>query len=165
MRLFIKLMILLMVFAAIGPFFIKGPDGQPLLTIDDINAPALPSWSELGDQARQGLASLNSSDESKSLQVYKWTDGDGVVHYSNQAGAATDAKLTTIDKITVLPLDPAESGLSSEAQTTAPAIDLPTPSFTSIPIDKIPKLIEDAKQTQQRVVDRKKAMDAAIDAK
>ena len=38
-KLFAKLMLFLLVLAAAGPFLLKGPDGRPLLSLDDLKLP------------------------------------------------------------------------------------------------------------------------------
>ena len=65
----IKLMVMLLVLAFAGLFFINGPDGGPVLTLGDL----APSSPEAGDAAPQ------------TQQVYKWQDENGVWQFSDQA--------------------------------------------------------------------------------
>mgnify|MGYP006134826179 FL=1 len=39
----IKVMVFIVILACAGPFFIKGPDGKPLLTIDEFVADLSPA--------------------------------------------------------------------------------------------------------------------------
>jgi hypothetical protein len=90
MGLFIKLLLLLVIMALAAPFVLKGPDGQPLMTLDDIGKPD--SLSGLADSIGQQVSNpfadeahkATSSKEQKS-QVYSWRDEQGNVHYSNIA--------------------------------------------------------------------------------
>ena len=85
---FIKLLILLVIIALAAPFFIKGQDGRPLMTLEDIKKPdSLENYAEslgkMGDSV-SGVAKDSSSKSPESpAKVYSWRDEQGNVHYSN----------------------------------------------------------------------------------
>jgi len=66
-------MILLLLAAGVAPFFLKGPDGQPLMQMSDIKFSKLKlPW--FGDKS-------NSADTT----LHRWQDANGEWHYSDQA--------------------------------------------------------------------------------
>ena len=73
-------MIVLVILACIGPFFIKGPNGKPLMTIEDL----LPAG-----------ASEPAPIESKT--VYRWQDENGVWQFSDDPAAAGLAEQMVLD--------------------------------------------------------------------
>ncbi|MFC3152299.1 DUF4124 domain-containing protein [Litoribrevibacter euphylliae] len=77
MKIFIKLMLLVLVGAVVAPMFIKGPDGEPIVTLQEV----LPSSS-----SSESAYVSPSSSSSKLTTVYKWKDENGQWHFSdNQA--------------------------------------------------------------------------------
>ena len=104
MGLFIKILLLLLVLALAAPFVIKGPDGQPLLTLGDIQKPGgLSAWVQSIPQIAttlQGDMDKKSSAPVKGrTQAYTWQDEQGNVHYSNIA----PTKAASVETIQVNP--------------------------------------------------------------
>ena len=100
MKLFVKLMMFLVVLALAGPFIMRGPDGRPLMTVQDLNLPdfSLPSvapgtpsdkqqqawitWSRDDSSAKQPkVYVIDPSNEQPSTArpgvFYRWKDSDG----------------------------------------------------------------------------------------
>ena len=85
-RLFVKLMMFAVVLAIAGPFFLKGPDGKPLM-----NPAEIPK--SIFVQLESMKPDFNSSNDKNEIdetlkpldkhEVYKWQDEDGLWHYSN----------------------------------------------------------------------------------
>lgn len=166
MKIFIKLLVLLLMLACAAPFFIKGPDGQSLMNVNEIKFPKLsmPSFDGLKNQLRvfnneQHIALDANRD---GLQVYKWRDEKGVVHYSDRAFAGKTSKLSRIEDITILPANSKSNSLNRQARLDGNGFQGPSP--TTISLGQMPKLIKDAKQIEQLLKDRKQRQDAAIDA-
>ena len=68
----------------VGPMYMKGPTGQPIMTMDDWTPDALEQPMNLTAEAPAG--------------VYRWTDEQGVVHYSDEKPAHLDtASIETLD--------------------------------------------------------------------
>lgn len=112
MKLFVKLMMFLLVLALAGPFIMRGPDGRPLMTLQDLKLPdfSLPTGDsgELTGEAREAYIAW-SKDEgpSKGPKVYvidpdsqepllakagvyyRWKDQSGVWQFSNLPNPGT----------------------------------------------------------------------------
>lgn len=109
-KLFVKLMLLLVVLALAGPFVLRGPDGRPFITLDDLKLPSfkLPQleksdppaaattdpqqWIQWADKVtgktinpnvltREQLALLKI--EQQDNIFYRWQDANGVWQFSN----------------------------------------------------------------------------------
>jgi hypothetical protein len=97
MKLFLKLLALVLVLGLSGPFFLRGPDGQPWLDYRDF----VPNLSAMGRKARtmaenitdneptvQPLTAPASGEQSSSQDgddgLYRWRDADGQWHFSDQ---------------------------------------------------------------------------------
>jgi len=150
MGIFIKLLIFLFVLACSAPFFLKGSSGMPLISIDKLKLPDLSF-----DSLKSKTAQSSSKD---SLEVYKWRDEKGVIHYSDKKGADKKARLTQIQGISILPSAPIEPEKTVNQQTNS------FPSPTTVPLADIPKLIQDAKQVEQLVQGRKQRQDEMLDS-
>jgi len=73
MRFFVKIMITAVVLAVLLPFtFLKGKDGRPLMSLDKLKAPKL----EMPDLPK-------ASGKPKQDLIYRWTDAEGVTHFTN----------------------------------------------------------------------------------
>ena len=84
-KLAIKLIIVALVIAAGGLFLVEGPDGNPLLSLDDLGLNA-ESFDSLSFDPRT-ISSENLSDDSKASSgtttIYKWKDEEGIWQFSN----------------------------------------------------------------------------------
>ena len=82
------ILVLFLVAALIAPFFLRGPDGQPLMTLDDFIEVPSPS------------VSINPP------QVYRWQDEHGVWQFGDDPPAGVEAQEIEIrDKITRVKAD------------------------------------------------------------
>ncbi|MCW8963271.1 MAG: DUF4124 domain-containing protein [Gammaproteobacteria bacterium] len=100
MGLFIKLLLLALVLLLAAPFVIKGPDDQPLMTLDDIqNADGLTDWlqsiPQVGSTLQDEVTGKDTATAKGKTSVYSWKDEQGNVHYSNIAPTET-ASVQTI---------------------------------------------------------------------
>ena len=88
MKLFYKLLIMLLLLACIAPFFIKGPDNRPLMTLDklkfvNLSIPQLPSLAELKLPAVSTIGNTAIPAAVKKVKIYKWKDRDGCWYFSD----------------------------------------------------------------------------------
>ncbi len=83
----IKLLIAALIIACIAPLFIKGPDGEPIMTIDDwaidLPEPVDEFFADIFSGRAPSTPALPGTPEAEPLKVYKWQDEDGHWHFSN----------------------------------------------------------------------------------
>ena len=203
MKLFSKLMMFVLVAALAGPFFMKGPNGRPLMTLDDLSLPSfgLPSkaagpvevlsgkesdaWMQWGSGNKSSATLVNATDaEGEVLQearntYYRWKDENGVWQFTKQPNPNTknfvmkvDPNANIVQSLSQDSIDkafgrePKSEGLSlgGKDKKKNPLLDaldddssLPFPS--SIPIDQIPQLIDQAKGIQELSNEKQKILD------
>lgn len=99
MKLFLKLITLLLVLGLSGPFFLRGPDGQPWLDYRDF----LPDVSAMGRKARSIAERMGKQNEpvppsqfvspasestnprgSGDQNLHRWRDTNGQWHFSDE---------------------------------------------------------------------------------
>ena len=76
-KLFVKLMVFLLILAVAGPFLLKGPDGRPLLSLDDLKLPSL----SLPLPSLSGNPTTNNKDDAPltggGQQWIQWSEKQG----------------------------------------------------------------------------------------
>lgn len=94
-KLFAKLMALVVVLALAGPFFIRGPDGEPLVSVNNIRhdlsvagAGFARHWQKLITRFRP---------DAETVPVYRWQDADGSWHFSESANPDGTGELIYVD--------------------------------------------------------------------
>jgi len=160
MKLFIKLIVFLLVMAVLLPFtIIKGKDGQPLLSFSDLRAPdiSLPSLPKSG-------ITIGSSGKT----IYRWTDAEGNLNFTNSPPAEGIAYTTNqydpnqnviqAVKIPDKNLDVIVINEPSSKKKIHGASDIGSPYS----IEKVEKLFEDANNVEQLLKDRLKKQEAMI---
>lgn len=98
MKIFIKLIVLLTVLACIGPFFLKGPDGRPLLSVEKLKLPDIIAFSDM----LKWFSAVG--DKKQNVAVYKWVGDKGVTHYSDHNNARFKGKLTELKPLSTVPV-------------------------------------------------------------
>jgi hypothetical protein len=147
----LKIMIVIVILACMGPFFIKGPDGDPLMSLDDL----MPA-TDLVPEAPT------------TTTVYKWQDENGKWHFSNDprdiAGdqakekvEISSADINTMDEFKA-PRQASSSSLS--ATTGAPGMEIPS-GVTSVAPDKVAEMMDTVTNLQETVDQRKADLDQA----
>lgn len=152
MKLFVRLLIFVVVLALAGPFFIKGPDGQPLWTVSRVKHSMMTRWDRL---QRSLFAKTDLPGVSTNVTVYRWQDENGQWHYTQEPPENITSDVLLIDPETnliSLPALPAPV-VAEDAPNTTPE-PLAAPSGPLPNIEQTQKLIEDA-QALQGVVDKR----------
>lgn len=100
MKLFVKLAFLILIGAVAGLFFIKSPDGEPILSATEMAETAnagvkfvQQGWRKTTTAAKRKLGDDNAGKTS----VYQWLDESGQWHYSNEAPSDVEAQVIQID--------------------------------------------------------------------
>lgn len=145
----IKIIIVVVILACIGPFFIKGPDGEPLMTIADLKPDfSLPSVSALSEELDEV--------SNKPVKVYKWQDEDGNWHFSNKPIDAAGAETIELEETNIVSAFEAPKKKKT-------VVAASQPNITGMPsISQGLETLNQAKQLQATIDQRKADMDKAL---
>ena len=148
MKLFVKLLVLLLILALAGPFFMRGPDGQPLMRLSDVTQ-RIKSWMSSGPSAKPGSP----------VKVHKWQDENGQWHYSDAAPAQNSEVITVDPNVNVIQATPTRKPAAPEQEKPAP--EKPAPDDNKLPsifhpIDETNKVKE---ELEKRNKDLKQRLD------
>ena len=172
MRLFVKLMLLVVVLALAGPFFIKGPDGAPLMTRQDVGrsiGAGISSIKHKWQGLRTRAARATGDDNAGKITVHKWQDPNtGEWHYSDEAPPVQDSQIIQVDPnvnvMDAVPITTVEIAKPTGAATaTAPDATpqilpiLPTPGNVKNSIKKTQDVrdqVEDHNENIQKIIDQ-----------
>lgn len=173
MKLMIKLMLVLLMLLVVGPFFLPINNGKPLFNISDLK---LPDFSNLfGSSQTSKVVIIPSDPEDKSTKdntatdganknittVHKWIDETGVVQFSDQYNPQGESEQLRINtNANIVKSTPVEKEVEAEekqatketAASSLPNIPLPT----TVPLDEVPKLMDQTKQLKQQMEERYK---------
>jgi hypothetical protein len=160
MKLFIKLMLLVVVAAVAAPFFISGRDGRPILSLDRLRAPHS-SAPDIGNTEDSLTENVDETDEvsGKPVEVFKWQDENGAWHFSDTQEQGQAAQTVTVDpNASVVHLPPIKNPEIEEQNAVAAdnnRRESPNSAASdSAPFGKITKLIDDSRRTEQLQQDR-----------
>lgn len=98
MKLFIKVILLVVVAALAGPFIITGPNGRPLMSLDRLRVPAV-SLTDFGKAAAAVKTGVSDASEApaKPTTVFKWRDENGQWHFSGKEQPGHSAQILSVD--------------------------------------------------------------------
>lgn len=174
MKLFYKLLIMPLLLVCIAPFFIKGPDNRPLMTLDKIkflnfSIPQLPSLTELilPGVSTRGNTAIPACVEK--IKVYKWKDRDGIWHFSdhkNPDGPCEVFYLPAGDNL-ASPNDSTNSigEIKTSIQKHLSEINANLPSTKvplTLPYTSAAELIKEAQQVKKQIEDKYKAQNSLL---
>jgi len=160
MKLLVKLLISVLVIGILLPFTIlKGTDGKPLLSLTDLQSPDMPKLPETID-------SLGGESQDGKEVIYKWTDGEGNLQFSNSPPPEGieytvkdyDPNLNVIEAVRAEPDEPVTI---SESQPKKEVTSLEQVGNPYSP-EKIEKLFEDAKNIEKLLSQRLNNQEAII---
>ncbi len=92
----IKLLIGVLIIACIAPLFIKGPDGEPIMSLDDWKIELPESLDDLFG-SRQSASTPEVPAPSEPTTVYKWQDEKGQWHFSSMPPEVETAETMELD--------------------------------------------------------------------
>lgn len=156
----LRLVLPLLVLVFVLPMIMPGPDGKPVMNWRDW----LPDKSTIAPVA-DVLEDTNGAGQPATQAFYRWQDEQGRWHFSDspppdtvladQANAGLAEQLPVVtNRMDALPQAEPEQA----ATTSTDSGGLPF-SPTTVPLQDIPKLIEDAKKVQQLVDKRYQEID------
>jgi hypothetical protein len=148
----IKVLIALLIIAFGGLFFIKGPSGEPILTLSDLK----PDISVPSAESLAAKADL-PKEISKPVKVYRWKAEDGNWHFSNKESDAIGAETMELQETNTMPAFKAPEKQPTEEVATS------QPKITPIPgISQGLETLNQAKQLQSTIDKRKADLDKAL---
>ena len=168
MGFFVKFLIAALVIAVMLPFtFLKGKDGKPLMSINDLKGPdlSLPKI-PTGISAPDSAAGSAGKDT-----IYQWKDAEGVTQFTSSPPPAGvdytskgyDPNMNLIQSVKVK--SEPESGSNSEAETLAQSQSRKEKTSSignPYSPEKVEKLFDDAHNIEKLLNDRMKQQEAAI---
>jgi hypothetical protein len=170
MRFFVKLIIAVLFLAILLPFtFLKGKDGRPLLSLDDLKAPdiSLPDISipKVFDDVK--LPKLPEASPDQDI-VYQWYDAEGNLNFTSQPppqGTEYTVKgydpNTNLIQSVELDEEPEASDSDSEQNANTPVKGVSEIGSPYSP-EKVEQLFNDAKNIEKLLNDRMKQQEAMI---
>lgn len=137
----IAMMILVLAGAAVAPYFIKGPDGQPLMSLPKMD-------------------SQLSTEETRQT-FFKWQDAKGQWHFGDEVPEGAVGVPVSVDTaaniLQSVKVPVKEEQVASKRKVEAAPQTIPGLPMTVNPAE-IPKLIEDAQNVQSLVDERSKQL-------
>lgn len=148
MKLFSRLLALIVIAALAGPFFIKGPNGEPLWRVDTLWAQAKFQWRRLSGNVVDALP------VDQNVEVYRWRNANGQWQFAAEAPPGIEADVLNIDPATnVISLGPLPA--EPEVEVTLESAEAPPePSRGVGPLpdpDATRQLLEDVRAIQGKV--------------
>ncbi len=165
MKLFIKLMVLVLIAALAAPFFIKGPDGRPLMEASDFRGSLADARRSVERQWRSITSRFGRGSGGNTATVYRWRDADGNWVYSDQPNPAGNSEQVTVrTDVNVMDLpDAPPPAAPAAAPGAAPA--RPDESSPMVPLilqpERVDQLFEDVKKIESDAAQRAEELERA----
>lgn len=138
-----KLMMLILVAAFAGLFFISGPNGEPILQWQDL----MPEMPETEPQVGEPT------------KVYKWQDENGVWQFSNQPQDAMQGETLEYDgNINTMPAVAVDKIGSQPKAKTSPDFAIPA-GITTVSGDQAEEMMETINSLSDTMDERQKQLD------
>lgn len=155
MKIFIKLLLLALVGALAAPFFLKGPNGLPLLNYKDF----IPTTDSV----------INSVTPKTETQLYKWKDAKGHWQFGDTPPEGSLAEKmqvkTQINEMKTIELpdgfkDKTQQTNEADAQKRFDPLNSGASPLSTAPIEKVPEMLEQIDGFQKKLDDRAKTLDS-----
>ncbi|MEO1575091.1 MAG: DUF4124 domain-containing protein [Pseudomonadota bacterium] len=154
LKLFVRLMLLVLVLAIAGPVFLKGPDGRPMMTMDDVRVTLARTsnsmkmqWRRLRGDVGQALGDENAG----KVEMYRWQDASGQWHYGDEVPEGITSETIYVDP-DASRMDPIEIR-PRERETAGPALDgsVVNPLRAREILDEVTNARDQANERQQEL--------------
>jgi hypothetical protein len=151
MKIFTKLLLLALVAGLAAPFFLKGPNGLPLLNYKDF----IPTPDSV----------MNSITPKAETKLYKWKDAKGHWQFGDNppegVGASTMQVKTQINSMKTIELPEGfKNNTGTEPEKGFDPLSSGASPLSTAPIDKVPEMMDRIESYQQKLDDRAKTLDA-----
>lgn len=165
MRRLIRMLLLLLIFAALFPFVYPWKNGKPMLSWSDIKMPTMPPL----NLPELPALSLPGGDEAtrephQPVKLYRWQGPDGSMQFSNQLppeGVSYEVVEVNPDANMIQPMEESGGETNVRPETTdQPATSLSIPSPLTISPGETLQLIEDARNVRQLSEERLQQQEA-----
>ncbi|MFK8030642.1 MAG: DUF4124 domain-containing protein [Gammaproteobacteria bacterium] len=144
MKLFAKLLVLVLVMALAGPFILKGPNGQPLMRVSDVT------------QKFKAWMGSSPAKPGSSVELHRWQDENGQWHYSDQATGGSET-ITIDPNVNVIQATPvAKPAQASDNDAPPEEVAEKEDKLPSIfhPVDETNKVKEELEQRNKDMLKR-----------
>jgi hypothetical protein len=165
MKLFVYLLPIILIIAVAGLFFLKQPNGQAWLSVDDFvsNTQIISEKINLATNKLNAVFEKPISKNDGTIKVYRWKDSNGHWSYSDKPKASIESEEILFDQknSVVLPVfslptvDTLNSNPKEKFDSSAPNTSLNTTS-------KVLELYKEAKNVQKLMDARQKNVSEAI---
>lgn len=156
LRTFLISLIIIIIIAVLLPFFLKGPDKKALISPDKIKLPAIKLIKDKPEKDSNLTGSKRNVSRNKLKKIYKWTDKNGVLHFTDYPNPDGPSEL-----IIASPDQPTkESSGSGSSKTDAKQDSKPKNDSSDLPLpvlispDQVKKLKKDAEKINKELEKR-----------
>lgn len=151
-------MVGLLIIACIVPLFIKGPGGEPLMTLDDWKIDVPHQVKDLVSRLTSGAKKSLPLEEQPPLQVYRWRDDEGQWHFSDAPPNLEIAEEMEISDVNLMeayvpPVPPTDATQSTDSGPMRVTPGIPQPG-------QVQEMMETIEQFQETINQRKETLDA-----
>jgi hypothetical protein len=153
-----KLLIGALIIACIAPLFIKGPEGEPIMILEDWK-PSLSPWLKEALGFVSHKADATAGVVRKPDIVYRWQDEEGQWHFSSAPPADTAAEVMTLTgDINTIDSTPVAGTEDVNAEVTGSEMDMALPGM-SVSVEQVREMMEAAKELQSVIDNRADEID------
>jgi len=150
MKLSGKILLVLILLGLVLPFFIKDRSGRPLLSLAGLRAhlprTELTALKELTRTAEERARELLPAPAPQPAIVFRWQDANGTTHFSDRPNPGGQSAVMVVNpQANLVPALPAPAPPSEPA---GRGLRVPGPPITSIPLEQLPQLMEQAQALQ-----------------
>jgi hypothetical protein len=154
----IKLMVGVVIIACIAPLFIKGSNGEPLMTLDDWKIDVPVQLKGLVGNLTSGVKMSPPVQEQPTTLVYKWQDDEEQWHFSNAPPNLEIAEEVEISDVNLIeayvpPVPRSDAGESADSESMGVPSGMPEP-------EQFQKMKATIEQFQQTIDQKKEALDS-----
>jgi len=145
---FYAMMVLMLLGALALPFFMKGPDGQPIVTMDDM----------VGDS----VANLVPSEP---VEMYRWQDEHGVWQFGERAPEHLTAAKLTVDssRTTTMGSEWDLTAAVSQSAANSDPVDFKMPNTLTDAYRAAPELMDATQRAADALNSRQQGMDEMLE--